>query len=195
MQRQDRTQAILDAAETILTRDGFADASVTDMARLAGISDGLIYRYFGGKHDLRDQVLARFYGRMLARAQDAIAPRKRFHERLEALVETHLTAFRDEKSLCRLFIAEVRVASDYPGSPLQELNRRYTRLLLRVLRQGMAEGVVSRHVDMRLVRDMLYGGMEHVAWRAVNAGGELDVAATARAIVRLLLLGLLAGPE
>jgi AcrR family transcriptional regulator len=193
--RQDRSEAILDAAELVLVRVGYAEASVGEVARLAGISDGLIYRYFEGKQDLRDQVLARFYGRVLAQAQIAIAEQKKFHARLLALVETHLAAFRDDQALCRLFIAEVRVAADYPGSPLQELNRRYTRLLLRVLRQGVLEGAVSPHVDARLVRDMLYGGMEHVTWRSVNKGGTLDISATARSIVRLMLLGLLAGPE
>lgn len=198
--RQDRFDTILDAAEQVLVRVGYAEASVGEVARLAGISDGLIYRYFEGKRDLRDQVLARFYGRLLAEAQAAIAACKTFHERLQALVETHLSAFRDDPALCRLFIAEVRVAADYPGSPLQDLNRRYTSLLLRILRQGVLEGAVSAQLDVRLVRDMLYGGMEHVMWRSVsgrgaNALGPADVPGTARAIVRLLTLGLAAGAE
>ena len=198
--RQDRFDTILDAAEQVLVRVGYADASVGEVARLAGVSDGLIYRYFDGKPALRDHVLARFYGRLLAEAQSAIAARKTFHERLLALVETHLSAFRDDPALCRLFIAEVRVAADYPGSPLQDLNRRYTSLLQRILRQGVLEGAVSPQVDARLVRDMLYGGMEHVMWRSVsgrgaNARGPSDVPATARAIVRLLLPGLAMGAE
>ena len=188
--KQDRFEAILDAAEQVLARGGFAEASVSEVARQAGVSDGLIYRYFAGKHDLRDQVLTRFYGRILADAQAAIAARAMFHDRLLALVETHLAAFRDDRALCRLFIAEVRVAADYPGSPLQDLNRRYTQLLTRVLRQGMAEGAVAPDADARLVRDMLYGGMEHVTWRSVNASATLDVPGTARAIAKLLMGGL-----
>jgi len=183
--KRDRYEAILDAAEQVLAKGGFAEASVGEVARQAGISDGLIYRYFAGK-----QVLTRFYGRILAEAQAAIGARKIFHDRLLALVETHLTAFRDDQALCRLFIAEVRVAADYPGSPLQDLNRRYTQLLSRVLRLGVTEGAVREDVDTRLVRDMLYGGMEHVTWRSVNASATLDVPATARAIVHLLLGGL-----
>jgi AcrR family transcriptional regulator len=193
--RQDRYDAILDAAEHVLARGGFADASVGEVARMAGISDGLIYRYFDGKQALRDQVLARFYARILAAAQSAISARASFHDRFLALVETHLATFRDDPALCRLFIAEVRVATDYPGSPLQDLNRRYTALLLRVLRQGVTEGAVHPKTDARFVRDMVYGGMEHVTWRSVNGGSTLDVPATARAIVRLVLPGLSVGQE
>jgi len=189
---RDRYETILDAAEQVLGRGGFAEASVGEVARLAGVSDGLIYRYFDSKQALRDAVLARFYARILQDAQSAVAGHVLFRDRLLALIETHLRSFRDERALCRLFIAEVRVAADYPGSPLQDLNRRYTGVLERVLRQGVMEGAVARGFDPRLVRDMLYGGMEHVAWRSVNGGASLDVAGTARKILTLLLGGLAA---
>lgn len=191
---RDRSDAILDAAEQEFGRGGFADVSISDVARTAGVSDGLIYRYFENKRALRDAVLTRFYGRVLASARQAVAAQPSFEARLFAMVETHLQAFRDHRALCRLFIAEVRVASDYPGSPLQELNRRYTGVMERVLQQGVAERAVSAAFDPRLVRDMLFGGMEHVAWRSVNGRGVLDVPSAARAICALLLRGLQAQP-
>ena len=40
---------------------------------------------------------------------------------------------------------------------------------------------------------MLYGGMEHVTWRSVNASAVFDVPATAKAIVNLVLGGLRSG--
>lgn len=187
---QDRHEAILDAAEEVLVRGGYAEASVGEVARQAGVSDGLIYRYFDSKQALRDAVLARFYARVLAGAQHAVAGRVAFRDRLLALIEAHLRSFRDERALCRLFISEVRVSADYPGSKLQDLNRRYTGVLERVLRQGVLEGAVAPGFDPRLVRDMLYGGMEHVAWRSVNGGATLDVAGMARKILALLLGGL-----
>ncbi len=191
---RDRYETILDAAEQVLGRGGFAEASVGEVARLAGVSDGLIYRYFDSKQALRDAVLARFYARVLAGAQAAVGLHGGFRERLLALIETHLRLFRDDRALCRLFIAEVRVAADYPGSPLQELNRRYTGVLEKVLRQGVAEGAVNPGFDARLVRDMLYGGMEHVAWRSVNGKGTLDVAGATRKIGALFLGGLAVTP-
>jgi TetR/AcrR family transcriptional regulator, fatty acid metabolism regulator protein len=191
-QFRDRYDTILDAAEQVMGRGGFAEASVGEVARQAGISDGLIYRYFESKQALRDAVLARFYGRVLAGAQAALARHTEFQDRLLALIETHLQIFRDDRALCRLFIAEVRVATDYPGSPLQDLNRRYTSVLEKVLRQGMEEGLVNPALETRLVRDMLFGGMEHVAWRSVNSGSVLNVPATARSILALLVGGLAA---
>ncbi len=191
---RDRQEAILDAAEEVLGRSGFAEASVADVARQAGVSDGLIYRYFDSKQAMRDAVLARFYGRVLDGARMAIGAHAGFGDRLLALIETHLGLFRDDRALCRLFIAEVRVAADYPGSPLQDLNRRYTGLLEKLLRQGMEEGAVRGGLDTRLVRDMLFGAIEHAAWRHTIGKRPLDVQSMARAITDIFLTGLCPDP-
>ena len=189
-QLRDRQESILDAAEYVMVRGGFAEASIADVARKAAVSDGLIYRYFPGKQALRDAVLARFYQRVLRAAETAVAAEADFSARLLALIETHLTVLANDRALCRLFIAEVRVAAGYAGSALQGLNRRYTGILVKLLRQGMAEGEVVAGADPYLVRDMLYGGMEHLAWRGLTGGASLDVPRAAQRIHRLLLDGL-----
>jgi len=188
----DRSVAILDAAETVLLRDGFAAAGMAEVARLAGVSDGLIYRYFPGKAALRDAVLARFYTRILVRLEAAVAARRGFPRRFSALIETHLHVLEEDAALCRLFISEVRGAAEYPGSELYGLNRRYTGVLLRLLDQGRREGRVRDGVDPLMVRDLLYGGMEHLAWRRLcGRGGGLDVARAAASLADLVLHGLL----
>jgi TetR/AcrR family fatty acid metabolism transcriptional regulator len=90
---RDRQETILDAAEEVLSRSGFAEASVAEVARQAGVSDGLIYRYFESKQAMRDAVLARFYGRVLDGARMALGAHTGFADRLLALIETHLGIF------------------------------------------------------------------------------------------------------
>ncbi len=47
-----RRQSIFDAAQRVFARRGQADASMAEIATEAGISPGLIYRYFPNKHAL-----------------------------------------------------------------------------------------------------------------------------------------------
>ncbi len=49
---QKRRQQILAAAATVFAEKGFDRATISDVARAAGVSDGSIYNYFGGKQDL-----------------------------------------------------------------------------------------------------------------------------------------------
>lgn len=49
---QERQQQILQAAAQVFGEKGFATATIRDVARAAGVSEGSIYRYFKNKHDL-----------------------------------------------------------------------------------------------------------------------------------------------
>lgn len=49
---QRKRRAIFDAAEAVFLRDGFARASMDEVAQLSGVSKQTIYNHFGSKEDL-----------------------------------------------------------------------------------------------------------------------------------------------
>jgi AcrR family transcriptional regulator len=51
--------AILDAARTVFSREGYAASSVDDVAAQAGIGKGTVYLYFKSKEELYIAALAR----------------------------------------------------------------------------------------------------------------------------------------
>ncbi len=188
---QDRRDSILAAARAAFAQAGFERTSIADIARAAGVSDGLVYRYFANKRDLLNAVLTEFYERTMVDL-DAIAEREApFRTKLHDLIHRHIEAFVVEADACRLFIAEVRTAADYQGSAIQQLNRRYTSILVRIIDAGIAAGEVRADIDKRLIRDVIFGAVEHRAWAAVN-GRALDMEATSRGLVDLLCHGLMA---
>ncbi len=50
--RQDRKKAILDAAMVVCAEEGYHNASMSMIAKRAGVSKGLIYNYFESKEEL-----------------------------------------------------------------------------------------------------------------------------------------------
>jgi AcrR family transcriptional regulator len=189
-QRQDRYDTILAAAKSVFAERGFVGASIGDIARRANVSDGLVYRYFDSKRDLLFHVLRVFYERIIAELEESVLRETRFEARLRKLIRRHLEVFVADADLCRLFISEVRVASDYQGSAIQALNRDYTAILIRIVDAAQAEGAIRRDVNPRLLRDVIFGAIEHRAWRYVNGRGELDTARTARDLTKLLVNGM-----
>jgi TetR/AcrR family transcriptional regulator, fatty acid metabolism regulator protein len=189
---QDRYDAILDAAKRAFAEKGFEGASIAEIARIAQISDGLAYRYFRNKRDLLFAVLQKFYERILTDLEMQVFKHDRFRDRLEALVKRHIEVFVSDTDLCRLFIAEVRVASDYEGSAIQEMNRRYTSVLIRIVKEAVKTGEVRSDVNPKLLRDVLFGAIEHLAWRHVNGRGQLKVTQTARELTAMLTTGICA---
>jgi TetR/AcrR family fatty acid metabolism transcriptional regulator len=187
---QDRYDAILDAAKGIFADKGFEGTSIADIARAAQISDGLVYRYFRNKRELLYEVLRRFYERILLDLETQVFKHDGFAARLETLIHRHLEVFVSDTDLCRLFISEVRTASDYQGSSIQELNRLYTSVLIRIVKNAVRTGEVRSDVNPRLLRDVIFGAIEHLAWRHVNGKGQLRVTQTARDLTVMLTSGI-----
>jgi TetR/AcrR family fatty acid metabolism transcriptional regulator len=187
---QDRYDAILDAAKVAFADKGFEGTSIADIARIAQISDGLAYRYFRNKRELLYEVLRKFYERILLDLETQVFKHDAFSARLEALIRRHLEVFVSDTDLCRLFISEVRTASDYEGSSIQELNRLYTSVLIRIVKDAVKTGEVRPDVNPKLLRDVIFGAIEHLAWRHVNGKGQLRVTQTARDLTIMLTSGI-----
>lgn len=188
--RQGRYDAILEAAKTAFAERSYEAVSIAQIARAAGVSDGLVYRYFRDKRDLLFHVLRLFYERIMVDLEGKVRRETTFEGRLEALIRAHLEVFVADTDLCRLFLSEVRVASDYHGSRIQELNRAYTSILIDIFDDAVGSGQARAVVAPRLLRDVIFGAIEHRAWRFVNGGGTLDTAETARDLTALLTQGL-----
>lgn len=189
-QLQDRRDEIVAAARMVFSVNGFDTTAISDIARSAGTSDGLIYRYFNSKRELLAAVLESFYGGVVEEIEAAIAARGDYRSKLAALIECHVGVFAQDSGLCRLFISEVRNLDGYVGSSAQALNRRYTALLSPVIDLGVAEGALAPGIDRRLARDMLFGGIEHIAWRHISTGTAIDVPRIAAMVTALFVSGL-----
>lgn len=89
---------------------------------------------------------------------------------------------------------EVRSGKDYYTTRLHELNRRYTGLLARVVQEGIDAGEFRPDLDLGLVRDMIFGGIEHNTFDYVLAGRKkLDARRIADAVLSFVLNGIRAG--
>lgn len=55
--KMNRADQILSAAETCVMQKGFHNTTVQEIAVMAGISTGLIYRYFKGKSDIIEALV------------------------------------------------------------------------------------------------------------------------------------------
>jgi AcrR family transcriptional regulator len=91
--RADAQERIERAALRVFARRGYAGATVRDVAREAGVAQGLLYNYYRGKHEL----LAAVVRRSLADVQtsfDAADPDAPAAERLAAVVRAAFAVVR-----------------------------------------------------------------------------------------------------
>lgn len=187
--RERRVADIMAAARDVFTERGYQDALIADIAARAGVVEGTIYRYFANKRDLLVRVIEEWYGAMLARNAD-LATIGGTRARLHALVRRHLAAIRAEPALSRLMFMEIRPDPGYRATRLYDLNRLYTREVAEIVRHAVATGEFATDVPPALVRDMIFGCIEHHTWAFLRGEGDFSVDAAADGIVTLVCRGL-----
>jgi AcrR family transcriptional regulator len=188
--RARREKDIMDAAHAVFAERGHENAAMSEIAARAGIVEGTIYKYFESKRDLLYRVMGRWYEAMVVDYETELAGIKGTRNRLHYIIWRHLKSVQENPSLCRLFFREVRVHDDYYDTHIYEMNRRYTRFAVQVVREGMATGELKPDLDVAVVRDMIYGCIEHHVWNFVRGRGTLDSEASAEAITGMLMGGI-----
>ena len=90
-----RRQNVLDAAARLFGRNGFAGATVRDIAAAAGMLPGSIYYHFPSKEDLLVAVYEEGVDRIVRTVEKAINRRRAPWKRLEAACRAHLESVLD----------------------------------------------------------------------------------------------------
>jgi AcrR family transcriptional regulator len=192
--RERRVEEILEAAREVFCRKGYDAAAMAEIAARLGVVEGTLYKYFDSKRALLLKVLERWYEDMFGDYARHLAGVRGARQRLRLLVWRHLDSVRQQPLLCRLMFREVRSEQDYRGSDLHAMNRRYTQLLVEVLREGAAAGEFRGDLPLPLLRDMVYGGIEHHAWNFLCGRGDLEIDSIADQIVAVVCDGIGAPP-
>lgn len=190
MDRGERISDILVAAQKTFWSHGYHATTVSEIARSLGIAEGTIFKYFPTKRDLLNRVIEHWYGDLFGDYSKELGPIQGAKNRFRYLVWRHLRTISEWPQMCRLIFTEVRAQPDYSDSPLHEMNHRYTGLLVDVIREGIRGGEFREGIALELVRDMVYGGIEHHAWRFLYGNGELDPKLVADQMTQLLCGGM-----
>lgn len=105
VQHQDlsRTQ-LLDAAEEVFGRKGFHEATLKEVAELAGFSVGSVYSFFENKDDLFRQVYLRRGNEYMPALRDVIRAKGPALDVLQAVVTFQVQYFRDHPNFGRLYL-------------------------------------------------------------------------------------------
>lgn len=133
--RAARREALLDAADRIVRRDGPA-ASMATIAAEAGITKPILYRHFGDKSGLYAALADRYTGRLLGQLQDALEAGRSRRDRVQRTIDAYLSAIEAEPQVYR-FLVHPHTPADV-AAVAQSQVRSFTRRLSALLAAGMA---------------------------------------------------------
>ena len=182
-----RVREILGVARQVFSENGFENATTLDIARQAGISEATVFSYFTSKRDLCMQVIKGWYDEISLVLEVEVPLVAGTRAQLHFVVHKHLvTLMQDGTGMCKLVLSEGRSADAEFAGMIAELKRRYTAPLMKVLSNAQRLGEIRQDMPLPLLRDMVYGAMEHVLWDYMVNRNKPDIETTARQLTEML---------
>lgn len=191
--RAERKAQILDSARQVFSEKGYGAAAVAEIAARAGVVEGTVYSYFESKRALLIAVMKAFFEELIADTESGLGAVRGTENQLRFVIRRHLETFTSDLGLCRVIIREARPDIALYDEAILELNRRYTGLALSVLEEGVENGSLRKNIVPSVIRDLIYGGIEHAVWRFVFTDGELEVGILADQLADAILDGIVGG--
>jgi TetR/AcrR family transcriptional regulator, fatty acid metabolism regulator protein len=184
-----RPEEIVAAARALLEQRGYAAVSMAEIARRAGVSEATVYKYFKNRQDLLNQVLREWATPFLEDLQREIALVTGLRAKLTLIATRYLRGMEQTPRLHRVVYQEVRW-NDYIGSPLHGMNAQYAGIAVQAIQDAIRDGEAAPSSNANTVRDMLFGGLEHVGQRTIFAGRPVNIEMEAATLANLLVDGL-----
>jgi AcrR family transcriptional regulator len=176
--KEQRKQAILDAAQSVFLGKGYQLATVDDIAARRHLSVGAVYQYFATKSDIMLTLLERKLGRtpqILERLTRDIAGA---WPRLVRCIEIFVHALHVRHPSTGRFLIVAWGEAIQDNTVRQGLHERYSGLvgyLASIIEQGIMSGEFSPAADAPVIAAMLVGMADGVTlyWSTGTPGMDL----------------------
>ena len=158
--KKDKEYAILEAALKIMKQKGFHKARMSDIAREAGISYGLVYHYFTNKEDLFDAILNRWWQGLFQLLGEIIEGTYDVHTKLRHIITYLLDTYQSNPELVNIFITEISRSTTNLTAPRLERFKEFMLLTEQVITEGQERKVLRRDFKARYLTYIFLGSLE-----------------------------------
>jgi TetR/AcrR family transcriptional regulator, fatty acid metabolism regulator protein len=167
--KSDRMDQIIDAAEQVMSEKGFANSSIAEIAKAAGIKDSLIYNYFSGKEDLLFSIPLRRMSDVVQEMSGQLAGILDPVSRLTKMIWFHLNYNDTHRGYARLLLLECLANRNFYYHKAYAFLRRYAGMMKAVLQEGIEEGVFASRFRVPVVRDVILGLLDSETLNCVGS--------------------------
>ncbi|HLE66695.1 MAG TPA: TetR/AcrR family transcriptional regulator [Burkholderiales bacterium] len=170
-----RAAEILAAAAKVFARRGYHGASTQDIADVLGIRQASLYYYFESKEAALEAVCAAGVEDYAVRALRIERGPGSASEKVARLVFQHLAPMAERLEFTQAFLRERRFLPDPARRRIRAFERRYERIIQRVIEDGIASGEFRADLDSRMATLALLGlGNSAATWYGREPGATLE---------------------
>ena len=165
---------IANAFVSLLEQKEFSSITTAEIAKKAGVTEALIYKYFEDKRGLLHKVLKEYLEQYLVQFERDLKGIKGALNKIRKLIWGHISVYSANRVFAKILFLEVRNHLDYYSSDTYQLIRAYGKILLDIIEEGVRDGEIRSDVPPKLIRQVIFGSIEHVCLTGVIFKGEIS---------------------
>jgi len=188
--KPDKYYAILEGALKVFAENGFHKSQVSRIAKEAGVADGTIYLYFKKKEDILTSLFQEKLGELVEKFNTGVNEQMTAKEALYKVCEIHFSELEGNVNLAFLTQIELRQSDLELRKEIGLALKRYIILIENILERGKQDGSFRADFDAKLVRLLIFGGMDEVVTSWLISGQKYSLTAQVGPTVNFFMKGI-----
>lgn len=185
---------IMNSLRTLLGEKEFNAITTAEIAKNAGVTEALIYKYFKDKRDLLHQILKEYLEDYMIRFGMDLKGIKGALNKLRKIIWAHMHTYSSNRIFAKILLLEVRNQLDYYRSETYSVVKQYSDMILDIVEEGIENGEIRDDIPAKLIRLGILGSIEHVCLTSIVFGREIDPDELTDDLCELLFSGLKNNP-
>jgi TetR/AcrR family acrAB operon transcriptional repressor len=193
-------KVLIEAALSVFCHKGYAQATLEEIAREAGVTRGAIYWHFGNKFEMFYAVLQELYKKAGARIKKIIDSDQRPLGKLHHLMQEFFLIVSNEEEFG--IIEEVQLFKDRNGEEFSRLYKDHVEnvkamreLLTVIIREGIAAGEFDSRLDPNVVIVALMSYIAGIKSAWLSGIADISLAENAEKLADIFIKGIAGGND
>ena len=187
-------EAIIQAAIEVFSKKDFKTASISEIARKAGVADGTIYQYFKSKEELFFSIPIEKTNEFRSQLELHLEGISGAFNKIRKFVWYFLYFFKTNPEYGRILMLEMRVSKGFVKTETYEFLKQSVAQVMDIIVEGRNEGVIRQDTDIYILRHLILGALEHMVTRWLLKDEKYDLLEHHQEVSRILIDGLRAAP-
>ncbi len=162
------------ALKSLLGQKDFSTITTAEIAKTAGVTEALIYKYFKDKRDLLHQLLSEYLEQYRAQLLQSIRGINGAFNRLRKLIWYHINVYATNRVFAKILLIEVRNYPDYYKSETYKRVKEYSDVVLKVIEEGVQNAEIRSDLPPKLIRYGILGSIEQVCLSGIIFGKKIN---------------------
>jgi len=183
---------ILNAMRELLETKDFSSIRIAELAKKAGVTEPLIYKYFKDKKDCLYRLVEEYMENYEEEARLDAADEKTNLAKLRKLIHRHIHSYDRDRVIARAIIVDVRNSSDYYKSKSYYLLKNYNSMVSDIVEDAQKNGEIRGDVKARYITRLILGSIDQFCMHEIIFNRKFSPDEVAENLWTLLVKGIIA---